>query len=199
MFNTLRPRQYCRYFADDIFKCIFMNENIWILIKISLKIIPRVRINNISALVQIMAWRRQGDKPLSEPMMVSSLTHICVIRPQWISNILLVCIRHFCAGVADPILVERINRIHKELDQCCRLDCLHHSVFNCGHIWWMPCTKGTLLITNYRPPNRVDIAGKACKIFNKFQSFWGWNYQIKHKHTTIKRDIHLPFFASDFI
>ena len=26
--------------------------------------------NNISALAQIMAWRRTGDKPLSEPMIV---------------------------------------------------------------------------------------------------------------------------------
>ena len=35
-------------------------------------------------LVQIMAWRRPGDKPLSEPMMVSLLTQICVTRPQWV-------------------------------------------------------------------------------------------------------------------
>ena len=29
-----------------------------------------------------MVWPRRGDKPLSEPMMVSLLTHICVTRPQ---------------------------------------------------------------------------------------------------------------------
>ena len=29
-----------------------------------------------------MAWRRPGAKPLSEPMMVSLLTHLCVTRPQ---------------------------------------------------------------------------------------------------------------------
>ena len=34
-----------------------------------------------------MAWRRPGDKPLSDPMMVSLLTHICVTRPQWINNV----------------------------------------------------------------------------------------------------------------
>ena len=39
------------------------------------------------ALVQIMAWRRPGDKPLSEPMMVSLLTHICVTRPQWVNSL----------------------------------------------------------------------------------------------------------------
>ena len=83
--NTLRPRQNGRHFADDIFRCIFLNEDVWIALKISLKFVPRVRINNIPALVQIMAWRRPGDKPLSEPMMVSLSTHICVTRPQWVN------------------------------------------------------------------------------------------------------------------
>ena len=80
--NTLRPRRNEQNFADDIFKRIFFNENVWILIKISLKFVPKGPINNIPALVQIMAWRRSGDKPLSEPMMVSLPTHICVTRPQ---------------------------------------------------------------------------------------------------------------------
>ena len=39
-------------------------------------IIPKGPINNIPALVEIMAWRRPGDKPLSEPMMVSFLSYI---------------------------------------------------------------------------------------------------------------------------
>ena len=86
--NSLRPRLNRRPLADDIFKCIFLNENEWILPRISLKFLPKVRINNIPALVQIMAWRRPGDKPLSEPMMVSLLTHICVTRPQWVNAFL---------------------------------------------------------------------------------------------------------------
>ena len=48
---------------------VHLNENVWIPIKISLKFVPKGPINNIPALVQIMAWRRTGDKPLSEPMM----------------------------------------------------------------------------------------------------------------------------------
>ena len=83
-FNTLRPRQNGRHFAHDVFKCIFFNENVWIALMISLKFVLNVPINNIPALVQIMAWRRSGDKPLSEPIMVSILTHICVTRPQWV-------------------------------------------------------------------------------------------------------------------
>ena len=84
--NALRPRQNGRHFADDIFKCFFLNENVSIPIKISLKFVPKGPINNNPALVQIMAWRRSSDKPLSEPMMVSLLTHICVTRPQWVNS-----------------------------------------------------------------------------------------------------------------
>ena len=63
----------------------FLIESIWISIKISLKFIAKGPINNIPALVRIMAWRRPGDKPLSEVMMVRLLTHICVARPQWVN------------------------------------------------------------------------------------------------------------------
>ena len=53
-------------------------------LKISLKFVPKGLIKTIPALVQIMAWRRQGDKPLSEPMMVRLPMYICVARPQWV-------------------------------------------------------------------------------------------------------------------
>ena len=95
---TLRPRQNGGHFPDDIFKLIFLNEIILIWIKISLKFVPRGRINNIPALVHIIAWCRPGGKPLSEPMMVSSLTHICVTRPQWVNYMLWMnelCMFHF--------------------------------------------------------------------------------------------------------
>ena len=82
--NALRARQNGRHFSDDIFKWIFLKENVWISINISLKFVPRGPINNIPTLVQIMAWRRPGDKPLSEPMMIRLQTYICVARPQWV-------------------------------------------------------------------------------------------------------------------
>ena len=93
-FNTLRPRKNGRYFADDTFKLIFFNENVAISIKISLKFIPKGPINNIPAMVQIMAWRRSGDKPLSEPVMVSFMTHLCVTRPQWFKGYMFNCVIH---------------------------------------------------------------------------------------------------------
>ena len=54
---------------------------------ISLKFVPKGAVNNVSQLVQIMAWRRSGHKPLFEPMIVSLLKHICVSRPQWIKPV----------------------------------------------------------------------------------------------------------------
>ena len=47
----------------------FFNENLLILIKISLKIVPKGPINNTPALFQVIAWWRLDGKPLSEPMM----------------------------------------------------------------------------------------------------------------------------------
>ena len=55
--------------ADNIFKCIFLNGNDGIPIQISLQFVPRSPIDSTLALVQVMAWRRTGDKPLPEPML----------------------------------------------------------------------------------------------------------------------------------
>ena len=86
--NSLRLRQ-----IDDILQTTFSNvfsitwRCVLISIKISLKFIPKDAINNIPALVQLMAWGWQGDKPLSEPMMIILLTHICVTRPEWVKKV----------------------------------------------------------------------------------------------------------------
>ena len=105
--NPLRPRWNEQHFADDIFKRIFFNENVWISIKISPKFVPKGPINNIPALVQIMAWRPPGDKPLSEPMMVNLPTHICVTRPQWVKWLAAIWSSHFikfCDGRLSLII-----------------------------------------------------------------------------------------------
>ena len=65
----------------------FHEWNVSILIKISLKFVLMGPINYIPALVQIMAWCRPGNRPLSEPMMVSLLTHIYATHPQWVNSL----------------------------------------------------------------------------------------------------------------
>ena len=51
-----------------------------------MKFVPKGLINNVPALVQIMAWRRPGDKPLPEQMLVSLLMHICVTQPHELTH-----------------------------------------------------------------------------------------------------------------
>ena len=48
--------------------------------------VPKGPISNFPTLVQIMAWRRLGDKPLSEPMFACSPMHICVSRSQCVNG-----------------------------------------------------------------------------------------------------------------
>ena len=73
-----------RRFAD-ILKSISSCENCSILIKISHQFLPMGLINNMASLVQMMAWCRTGEKPISEPVMAYLLTHICGTRPWWVN------------------------------------------------------------------------------------------------------------------
>ena len=85
--NTLRPIQNdCQF--PDIFKCHFLKENKYISIKIRLEF-PKGPIHNIPVLVQIIDWRRPGEKPLAKPTMVSLLTHICITRCQCVNPYLI--------------------------------------------------------------------------------------------------------------
>ena len=118
--NTLRPGQNGRHFPDDIFKRIFLNQNGRFPINISLEFVPRGQINNIPALVQIMARRRPGDNPLSETMLVSLLTHICVTRPQWINPLSpsdAICQHSACLKLAQ-VMAWCLTTRSRQLVQC---------------------------------------------------------------------------------
>ena len=76
--NTLRSEQNGRHWADDIFNCIFLNENVGVMIQIWLKFVPGCPIDNKSALVQVMAWCLTGTKPLPELMLTKLHDAICM-------------------------------------------------------------------------------------------------------------------------
>ena len=134
IFNTLRPRQNGRHFADDTFKRIFVNENVRISINISLKFVPKGLINNI--------LRRPGDKPLSEPMMVNLLAHICVTRPQWVKDINLNTLEAHCLTkpLSEPVLTSHwwdLNIISSFNSNDCKKDFnIKHNCKLCIHIVW---------------------------------------------------------------
>ena len=150
--NTLRLRQNGHHFEDDVLKCIFLNENISISIKIALKFDPKAAINNSPSLVQIMAWRRPGDKSLYEPMMVTLLMHIYVNWPQWVNCTVAVIILptvHYTdvimGAMASQITSLTIvySTIYSGADQG-----KHQSSVSLAFVWgihrdrWIPRTKG---------------------------------------------------------
>ena len=69
LFNSFPPGQNVRHFVGDLFRCFFMNEMCCILIRISLKFVPKGPIDYKAALVQVMTWHSTGDKALFEPML----------------------------------------------------------------------------------------------------------------------------------
>ena len=58
--DTLRPRQKGRHFSGNIFKCIFLYEDVWISIKISPKLIPMICPINILTKRQAIIWTNDG-------------------------------------------------------------------------------------------------------------------------------------------
>ena len=68
--DALRPDENSCTFADDVIKCIFFDKTYRVLVKISLKVVCNIPINNSTAFMQKIVRRRSGDKPLSEPMLI---------------------------------------------------------------------------------------------------------------------------------
>ena len=90
-FDTMRSKQNLRHIADDIFKCIFLNENQDIFIQISLKLVTKGLVDDMLPLPQVTARCRISAKLLPEQMMTQnhyasfeSLSHN-VLNAQYIS------------------------------------------------------------------------------------------------------------------
>ena len=78
------------HFADNVFKCIFMNEKFCILNRLSLKFVPKGLIDNIPAFVQIMAWCRSGEYILLD----QSPIDVCVYSSHCSALYAIVCNGH---------------------------------------------------------------------------------------------------------
>ena len=146
-----------------------------------LKFVSKGQINDIPALVQIMAWRRPGDKPLSEPMMVSLTTHICVTRLQWVNesdiflnrlkytmcwpdgDYVVACMQCFCP---EYFRRDEIYMCTPQLNSCGR----NH---NDGAYW--TCILADML--QLSKPNYLDRFG-----YQLWYLFFGKNVKVEHLH-----------------
>ena len=94
-FNTLKPRQNGRHFADDTFKHILLSENIWVSIKIPLKFVPKGPINNFYVIIAV--FKTNALSHLPNYRLPSFLKNICIMRSRWGVNTILVCISYIDA------------------------------------------------------------------------------------------------------
>ena len=78
------PLENDRLIADDIFKCIFVNEKFCILIRFSAKFVGNGPIRHNQVLVHVMAWRRAGESHHLNQCWSSSSTHIWVTKGRWV-------------------------------------------------------------------------------------------------------------------
>ena len=62
--QSLHIEAKTKHYADNLFKCMSLNKNMWISINVSLKCVPKCQINNILSLVLVMIWR--PDKATSD-------------------------------------------------------------------------------------------------------------------------------------
>ena len=106
IFNTIWPRQNGRHFADNVFKCIFLTENIWFSNNVWLKYVHRGSIENVPSLVQIMACRLAGASLYLNQRWSSLLTHTCVSRPRWVKGGKIINIACFRPGSTRSKLPE---------------------------------------------------------------------------------------------
>ena len=103
--NILRLRQNGQHFADDIFKCIFLNENVLISIKISLKFVLEGSFNNFPALVEIMGrqaiiWTNDGQVYwcIYASFRFSELTHCGLVILYHFIDLIQHCVRQWLAA-----------------------------------------------------------------------------------------------------
>ena len=104
------------HFAEDMFRCIFMNEKFSILIKISIKFVPKRPIDNNTALAKIMAWHQIGDKPLSVPVLTRFHWRIYVLLGENESNGLASCGCHIELVIFK--VISRISLVKSPSGEC---------------------------------------------------------------------------------
>ena len=132
--------------------------------------VPKIQIDNIPVLVQIMASRhRPSDKPLLESMMVSLLTHICVIQLQWFKKktYLFVC----CSVFVDQLFTDFFANLCQTLTLAQVMACCLVAPSHCLNQCWFiinDTLKNIHIWTNIQNLNiiipRYSLKNFACNV-----------------------------------
>ena len=155
------------------FICFYLSPYQFFLFSGELRYYMFYRVFRFSCLVPIMAWRRPGDKPLSEPMMVSSPTHICVTRPQWVKTIKysMVSVPEGGASSSYKWSIIAFIEIHSQiiLDKCLifvlqKIPLMIKRRINRRHA----LLHAVSAILQIRPENKTGISGELCQ----YHDFW---------------------------
>ena len=166
-------------FCRQQFQIHFFNENERIQIWISLKFVPRSPIDNKPALVQIMAWRRPGGKPLSEPMMGRFPTHICVIRPQWVKSVTVTQMtQQLCDCTGQHLHISYWPRLIG-MHSVCQYFAYQHRSINQGistnpaaHQYAAACTKQVARCS--------QTVSQAHELFHNLNNASPWNWNVQY-------------------
>ena len=137
------PRQNGHHCAYDTFKRIFLNENAWIVIEISLWFVPKGLINNMSALVQVVAWRRTCAKPLSNQLWLDyrriyasfGLNELKEVRWQLPFHCYSMC-RNSCITGLRICSKEDMFIVRSAIWKC-----LHNIQMGISSVWWRNVSK----------------------------------------------------------
>ena len=135
-----------------------------------------------------MAWRRPGDKPLSEPMMIRLLTHICVIRPQWVKKNKAVEVDH----ISGEIIISSTQVLLPVYQK------LFNSILNGAYYpeVWKKGIVVNLVKTGdpYNPDNCRGLTINSClgKVFNtiinnRLTNFWWTTIKSPRNKLDLKR------------
>ena len=84
--KTCWPGEKISNVLDNIYKCIFFNKNLCILIDIRLKFVHSNSIDNKSVEVYIMAWNFQEASHYLNQCWHISPMQICINWPQWVNS-----------------------------------------------------------------------------------------------------------------
>ena len=152
LINTLRPRKMAA-----ISQTMFSNAFSWMKIFEFCSRFHWRLFLNIPSLVQIMAWRRPADKPLSEPMMVSLLTHICGAWPQWVINDIE---QNGQIATLSILTTTYYQERHIQIlvwSGCCLLNCIHW-------VWNELFRFGTIIIVKHSRQYNLISCSSFCEI-----------------------------------